>query len=52
VKKEVKTLLYSARKDGDDVQTFHSKCDNKGELLYFIKTTQDIVFAIYINRPL
>ena len=33
-------------------KTFHSKCDNKGELLYLIKTTQDIVFAIYINRPL
>ena len=52
VKKEIKALLYSARKDGDDAQTFHSKCDNKGELLYLIKTTQDIVFAIYINRPL
>ena len=52
VKKEIKALLYSARKDGDDAQTFHSKCDNKGELLYLIKTTQDIVFAIYINRSL
>ena len=52
LKKEIKALLYSARKDGDDAQTFHSKCDNKGELLYLIKTTQDIVFAIYINRPL
>ena len=52
VNKEIKALLYSARKDGDDAQTFHSKCDNKGELLYLIKTTQDIVFAIYINRPL
>ena len=52
VKKEIKALLYSTRKDGDDAQTFHSKCDNKGELLYLIKTTQDIVFAIYINRPL
>ena len=52
VKKEIKILLYSARKDGDNAQAFHSKCDNKGELLYLIKTTQDIVFAIYINRPL
>ena len=52
VKKKIKILLYSARKDGDNAQAFHSKCDNKGELLYLIKTTQDIVFAIYINRPL
>jgi len=52
VNKEINMLLYSARKDGDDAKTFHSKCDNKGELLYLIKTTQDIVFAIYINRPL
>jgi hypothetical protein len=52
VNKGIKILLYSARKDGDDANTFHSKCDNKGELLYLIKTTQDIVFAIYINKPL
>lgn len=26
--KEIKMLLYSARKDGVDAQTFHQKCDN------------------------
>ena len=52
VNKEIKGLLYSARKDGDDAKTFHSKCDKNGELLYLIKTNQDVVFAIYINKPL
>lgn len=52
VNKEIKTLLYSARKDGDDANTFHSKCDKIPDLLYLIKTTNDVVFAIYIDKPL
>ena len=50
--KGIRTLLYSARKDGDDANTFHNKCDRNKDLLYLIKTTNDIVFAIYIDKPL
>lgn len=50
--KQISTLLYSARKDGDDANTFHKKCDRNKDLLYLIKTTNDVVFAIYIDKPL
>ena len=44
--KKIKSLLYSARKNGDDANTFHKMCDNKGELLYVIVTTNNAAFAI------
>lgn len=50
--KGIRTLLYSARKDGDDANTFHNKCDRNKDLLYLIKTTNNVVFAIYIDKPL
>ena len=50
--KGIRTLLYSARKDGDDANTFHNKCDRNNDLLYLIKTTNNVVFAIYIDKPL
>lgn len=50
--KKIKNLLYSARKDGDSASTFHQKCDNKGELLYVILTTNNVSFAIYVSKPL
>ena len=50
--KGVNVLLYSARKDGDDAGTFHKKVDKNKHLLYLIKTTNDIVFAIYIDKEL
>ena len=50
--KGIRTLLYSARKDGDDANTFHNKCDRNKDLLYLIKTKNDVVFAIYIDKPL
>lgn len=52
VSKKIKSLLYSARKNGDDANTFHKMCDNKGELLYVIVTTNNVVFAIYVSKPL
>lgn len=52
VSKKIKRLLYSARKHGDDANTFHRMCDNKGELLYVIVTTNNVVFAIYVSKPL
>ena len=50
--KKIKELLYSARKDGDNANTFHQKCDNKGELLYVILTTNNSTFAIYVSKPI
>ena len=50
--KGINVLLYSARKDGDNASNFHKKLDKKKDLLYLIKTTNDIVFAIYIDKPL
>jgi hypothetical protein len=50
--KGINVLLYSARKDGDDASTFHKKVDKNKDLLYLIKTTNDISFAIYIDKPL
>ena len=52
VSKKIKSLLYSARKNGDDANTFHKMCDNKGELLYVIVTTNNAAFAIYVSKPL
>ena len=50
--KGINVLLYSVRKDGDNASNFHKKLDKKKDLLYLIKTTNDIVFAIYIDKPL
>ena len=50
--KGIRNLLYSARKVGDDANTFHNKCDRNKDLLYLIKTTNNVVFAIYIDKPL
>ena len=50
--KKIKSLLYSARKNGNDANTFHKMCDNKGELLYVIVTTNNAAFAIYVSKPL
>ena len=50
--KEIGVLLYSARKDGDDANNFHKRVDRNKDLLYVIKATNDITFAIYIDKPL
>ena len=50
--KEIGVLLYSARKDGDDSNNFHKRVDRNKDLLYVIKATNDITFAIYIDKPL
>ena len=49
--KGINVLLYSARKDGDNASNFHKKLDKKKDLLYLIKTTNDIVLLfILINH--
>ena len=52
VSKQIKNKLYSATEDGDTADVFHKKCDNKGPLLYLIKTTTDAIFGIYISQSL
>jgi hypothetical protein len=52
VSKKIKNKLYIASQDGDTAKIFHSKCDNKGPLLYLIKTTNNVVFAIYVSKPI
>ena len=50
--KKFKNLLYDARRDGDDAKKFHLLCDDHPFLLYVIKTIQDIVFAVYVSKPI
>ena len=52
VSKKIKNKLYVASQDGDTAKSFHNKCDNKGPLLYLIKTTNNAVFAIYVSKPI
>ena len=52
VSKKIKNKLYVASQDGDTAKIFHSKCDNIGPLLYLIKTTNNVVFAIYVSKPI
>lgn len=52
VSKKIKNKLYCATQDGDTAKDFHSKCDNKGALLYAIKTKNDLVFGIYTSKPI
>jgi hypothetical protein len=39
--------LYKATKDGFSAQTFHSMCDNKGETIVVIKSTNGNIFGGY-----
>ena len=52
VSKKLKMCLYNPKKDGDDGNTFHKNCDNKGPLLYVIVATNNSVFGIYISQPI
>ena len=40
-------LLYRATKDGDALSTFHSKCDNKTNVLIFYYTIKGVKFGGY-----
>ena len=42
-------LLYRATRDGDSASTFHSKCDNKIQVLTLYKTTKGIKFGGYTD---
>ena len=44
------TLLFKATRDGQHCSKFHSKCDNKVQLLVFIKTTKGEIFGGYTEE--
>ena len=46
------TLLYRATKDGDSFDNFHSKCDNQGETITFIKTVDGRKFGGHMNQSI
>ena len=52
LKKSIKDikLLYRASKDGDNSNDFHSKCDNKGSTVTFIKTKDSRRFGGFTNK--
>ena len=43
-------LLYRGTRDGDQVKTFHSKCDNKRPTLSIIKTKKGMRFGGYTEQ--
>ena len=42
-------LLYRATRDGDAISTFHSKCDNKKQILVFYHTIKGVKFGGYTD---
>ena len=52
VAKKIKNMIYCASLDGDKANDFHKKCDNKGPLLYMIRTKDDKVFGVYVSKPI
>ena len=42
-------LLYRKSKDGDSYDTFHKLCDNKGETIVFIKSTEGFIVGGYTS---
>ena len=44
-------LLYSASKDGDSAEVFHSLCDGIAPLIVLIKTTKNAIFGGYTEAP-
>ena len=42
-------LLYRLSRDGDQISTFHSLCDNKGPTLTLFNTTEDYIGGIYTS---
>ena len=43
--------IYSASKDGDSAEVFHSLCDGIAPLVVLIKTTKNVVFGGYTEAP-
>ena len=43
-------LVYDAKRDGDDVGTYHSLCDNKGATLTIISTNNNIKIGGFLSQ--
>ena len=50
MKQTLRHLLYNPKRDGDSAESFHKCCDNKGPLLFLIKTKEGKKFGIYISK--
>ena len=44
-------LIYSATKDGDSAEVFHSLCDGIAPLVVLIKTSKNVIFGGYTEAP-
>ena len=44
-------LIYSASKDGDSAEVFHSLCDGIVPLVVLIKTSKNVIFGGYTEAP-
>jgi len=44
-------LIFNSSTDGYTASAWHSKCDNQGDTLTIVKTTNDEVFGGYTNIP-
>ena len=50
-KEEIKCkLIYDAKKDGDDIATFHTLCDNKGATLTIISTSDNKKIGGFLSK--
>ena len=45
-------LIYRATRDGDDLNNFHSRVDNKRSHLSIIETNKGLKFGVFIEQPL
>ena len=45
-------LIYRATRDGDDLNSFHSRVDNKRSHLSIIETNKGLKFGVFIEQPL
>jgi len=50
ISKKSGSLLYQASKDGDSSTAFHSACDDKGETIVIVETTNGAVFGGYTDQ--
>ena len=45
-------LIYRATRDGDSLNSFHSRVDNKSSHLSIIETNKGLKFGVFIEQPL
>ena len=45
-------LIYRATRDGDSLNSFHSRVDNKSSHLSIVETNKGLKFGVFIEQPL